>query len=138
MKVTLQSTLACIDTRTQQQERDGEEQINTHPFLYLKVTHTPHSSYISHLTLIHKHFTHSPPLQQNVTINSVTLLFAVGTTANTIGGLTMCCIQKHKNQPRFPPPSLFTQSGYSTHPTSPNITPTSQHPPPSLTLNPLP
>ena len=41
MKVTLQSTLACIDTCTQQQERDGEEQINTHPLLYLKLTHTP-------------------------------------------------------------------------------------------------
>ena len=41
MKVTLQSTLACIDTCTQQQERAEEEQINAHPLLYLKVTHSP-------------------------------------------------------------------------------------------------
>ena len=138
MKVTLQSTLSCIDTCTQQQERDGEEQINTHPLLYLKVTHTPIPP-TSHISL--SSTSTSPtatPFQQNVTINSVTLLFTVGTTANTIGGLTMCCIQEHKIQPSIPLPFLFTQSNYSTHHTSPNSTPTSQHPPPSLTLNPLP
>ena len=92
-----------------------EEQINTHPLLYLKVTHTTHSSHISHLTLIHKHFTHSHTTPTEC--HSVTLLFAVGTTANTIGGLTMCCIQKHKNQPRIPPslPIHPIQLQYSPH-----------------------
>ena len=94
-------------------EGRGGADKHTSTLVFESYTHS-HSSYISHLTLIHKHFTHSPPLQQNVTINSVTPLFAVGTTANTIGGLTMCCIQKHKKQLRISP-SLFTQSDYSTH-----------------------
>ena len=115
-EVTLQSTLACIDTCTQQQERDGEEQINAHPLLYLKLTHTPIPP-TSHISL--SSTSTSPtatPLQQNATINSVTLLFAVGTTANTRGDLTMCCIQEHKKQLRIPfTPYLFTQSDYSTH-----------------------